>query len=103
MLKIGWRDVRRRTGGPDPTGGAGIARQIARWAEPDTDCVGEAADNFFAAPSCSKRGNGAHPIGHMRDCWPREEQLALQGSSSRSEGIDTRVQTAITMGQVAET
>ncbi len=88
--------------GVDPDVVAGIARQLAEVARSGTQAaVVVGGGNFFRGAELSQRGMDRSRADYMGMLGTVMNCLALQDFLEK-EGIDTRVQTAITMGQVAE-
>jgi uridylate kinase len=88
--------------GVDPNVVAGIARQLAEVVRGGTQAaVVVGGGNFFRGAELSQRGMDRARADYMGMLGTVMNCLALQDFLEK-EGIDTRVQTAITMGQVAE-
>jgi uridylate kinase len=88
--------------GVDPDVVAGIARQLAEVVATGTQvAVVVGGGNFFRGAELSQRGMDRARADYMGMLGTVMNCLALQDFLEK-EGIDTRVQTAITMGQVAE-
>lgn len=88
--------------GVDPDVVAGIARQLAEVVARGTQvAVVVGGGNFFRGAELSQRGMDRARADYMGMLGTVMNCLALQDFLEK-EGIDTRVQTAITMGQVAE-
>src|SRR5690349_922871 len=89
--------------GLDPGVVAGIAKQIAdavRGGVQVSVVVG--GGNFFRGAELQQRGMDRSRADYMGMLGTVMNCLALQDFLEREHGIDTRVQTSITMGQVAE-
>ncbi len=88
--------------GVDPDVVRGIARQIASAARTGVEvAIVVGGGNFFRGAELQKRGMERSRADYMGMLGTVMNCLALQDFLEK-EGIDTRVQTAITMGQVAE-
>src|SRR6201995_2747837 len=88
--------------GVDPDVVQGIARQIATGIRNGIQvAVGVGGGNFFRGAELQKRGMDRSRADYMGMLGTVMNCLALQDFLEK-EGIETRVQTAITMGQVAE-
>ncbi len=88
--------------GVDPDVVAGISRQIAGVVRGGTQvAVVVGGGNFFRGAELSQRGMDRARADYMGMLGTVMNCLALQDFLERA-GIETRVQTAITMGQVAE-
>lgn len=88
--------------GVDPEIVAGIARQIADAVSKGTEVgVVVGGGNFFRGAELSQHGMERGRADYMGMLGTVLNCLALQDFCEKA-GIDTRVQTAITMGQVAE-
>jgi uridylate kinase len=88
--------------GVDPDVVAGIARQLAEVVGGGTQvAVVVGGGNFFRGAELSQRGMDRARADYMGMLGTVMNCLALQDFLEK-EGVDTRVQTAITMGQVAE-
>ncbi|MBK7721608.1 MAG: UMP kinase [Austwickia sp.] len=88
--------------GVDPDIVKGIARQIAGAAKTGVEvAIVVGGGNFFRGAELQKRGMERSRADYMGMLGTVMNCLALQDFLEK-EGIDTRVQTAITMGQVAE-
>jgi len=88
--------------GVDPDVIAGIARQLAEVVAGGTQvAVVVGGGNFFRGAELSQRGMDRARADYMGMLGTVMNCLALQDFLEK-EGVDTRVQTAITMGQVAE-
>ena len=88
--------------GVDPDVVAGIARQIADVVRSGVQvAVVTGGGNFFRGAELSQRGMDRARADYMGMLGTVMNCLALQDFLEK-QGVDTRVQTAITMGQVAE-
>ncbi len=88
--------------GVDPDIVKGIAKQIAAAAKTGVEvAIVVGGGNFFRGAELQKRGMERSRADYMGMLGTVMNCLALQDFLEK-EGIDTRVQTAITMGQVAE-
>ena len=88
--------------GLDPAVVAGIAKQIADAVRGGVEvAVVIGGGNFFRGAELQQRGMDRTRADYMGMLGTVMNSLALQDFLQK-EGIDTRVQTAITMGQVAE-
>ena len=88
--------------GVDPSVVAGIARQIAEAVRGGVQvAVVVGGGNFFRGAEMQQRGMDRARADYMGMLGTVMNCLALQDFLEK-EGIETRVQTAITMGQVAE-
>ncbi|MGH8791631.1 MAG: UMP kinase [Stackebrandtia sp.] len=88
--------------GVDPDVVAGIASQIAKAAKSGVEiAVVVGGGNFFRGAELQKRGMERARADYMGMLGTVMNCLALQDFLEK-EGVDTRVQTAITMAQVAE-
>ena len=88
--------------GVDPDVVRGIARQIAAAAGEGVEiAIVVGGGNFFRGAELSQRGMDRTRADYMGMLGTVMNCLALQDFLEK-EGVDTRVQTAITMGQVAE-
>jgi uridylate kinase len=88
--------------GVDPDVVRGIARQIAQAHLADVEvAVVMGGGNFFRGAQLQQRGMERSRADYMGMLGTVMNCLALQDYLEK-EGVDTRVQTAITMGQVAE-
>jgi uridylate kinase len=103
LLKLGGEMFGAGAVGVDPTVVQTVARQIA-------DVVGGGVQvavvigggNFFRGAQLTEGGMERSRADYMGMLATVMNCLALQDFLEREHGIDTRVQTAITMGQVAE-
>lgn len=88
--------------GIDPDVVKGIAQQIAAAARDDVEvAIVVGGGNFFRGAELSQRGMERARADYIGMLGTVMNCLALQDFCEK-EGIDTRVQSAITMGQVAE-
>ena len=88
--------------GVDPDVVASIAREIAEVARQGVGvCIVVGGGNFFRGAEMQQRGMDRARADYMGMLGTVMNCLALQDFLEK-EGIETRVQTAITMGQVAE-
>ena len=88
--------------GVDPDVVASIARQIARVVEQGVQvAIVVGGGNFFRGAELQQRGMERQRADYMGMLGTVMNCLALQDFCEK-EGVQTRVQTAITMGQVAE-
>ncbi len=88
--------------GVDPDVVRGIARQIAQAARAGVEvAIVVGGGNFFRGAELQQRGMERARADYMGMLGTVMNCLALQDFLEK-EGVDTRVQTAITMGQVAE-
>jgi uridylate kinase len=89
--------------GLDPAVVAGIAKQIADAVRGGVEvAVVIGGGNFFRGAELQQRGMDRTRADYMGMLGTVMNCLALQDFLEREHGVDTRVQTAITMGQVAE-
>ena len=89
--------------GVDPDVVASIARQIADVVRDGVQlAVVVGGGNFFRGSELSQRGLERDRADYMAMLGTVMNCLALQDFLEREHHVDTRVQTAITMGQVAE-
>jgi uridylate kinase len=89
--------------GVDPDVVQSLARQIATVIRRGIQvAVVVGGGNFFRGAELQKRGMDRNRADYMGMLGTVMNCLALQDFLEREHGIDTRVQTAITMGQVAE-
>ena len=79
-----------------------IAREIAAAVGQVEIAIVVGGGNFFRGAELSQRGMDRGRADYMGMLGTVMNCLALQDFLEREHGIDTRVQTAITMGQVAE-
>ena len=102
MLKLGGEMFGGGAVGIDPDVVQSVARQIADVAKSGTQiCIVIGGGNFFRGAQLQQRGLDRARSDYMGLLGTVMTCLALQDFLEQ-EGIDTRVQTAITMGQVAE-
>jgi uridylate kinase len=89
--------------GVDPDVVHRIAGEVAEVARDGVGvCVVVGGGNFFRGAQMQQRGMDRARADYMGMLGTVMNCLALQDFLEREHGIDTRVQTAITMGQVAE-
>ena len=89
--------------GVDPDVVADLARQIADVVRSGVQvAIVVGGGNFFRGAELSQRGMDRARADYMGMLGTVMNCLALQDFLEREHGVDTRVQTAITMGQVAE-
>src|SRR4028119_2253714 len=102
MLKLSGQVFGGGSVGVDPDVVASIARQISEVNESGTQvAVVVGGGNFFRGAELSQRGMDRDRADYMGMLGTVMNCLALQDFLEK-EGVQTRVQTAITMGQVAE-
>ncbi|HEY4795574.1 MAG TPA: uridine monophosphate kinase, partial [Mycobacterium sp.] len=102
LLKLGGEMFGGGQVGLDPDVVAQVARQIAEVVRTGVQiAVVIGGGNFFRGPQLQQRGMERTRSDYMGMLGTVMNSLALQDFLEK-EGIDTRVQTAITMGQVAE-
>jgi uridylate kinase len=103
LLKLGGEMFGGGTVGVDPLVVSTVARQIAEVVATGTQvAVVIGGGNFFRGAELSDIGMDRARADYMGMLGTVMNCLALQDFLEREFGIDTRVQTAITMGQVAE-
>ncbi|MBM9466859.1 UMP kinase [Nakamurella leprariae] len=103
MLKLGGEMFGGGQVGVDPAVVKEVARQIAEVAADGVQIgVVIGGGNFFRGAQLSEEGMDRSRSDYMGMLGTVMNCLALQDFLEREHGIDTRVQTAITMGQVAE-
>jgi uridylate kinase len=103
LLKLGGEMFGGGAVGVDPDVVEAVARQIAEVVESGTQvAVVIGGGNFFRGAELHDRGMDRARADYMGMLGTVMNCLALQDFLEREHGIDTRVQTAITMGQVAE-
>ena len=103
MLKLGGEMFGGGHVGVDPTVVKIIARQIAEVAESGVQvAVVIGGGNFFRGAQLQEEGMDRARSDYMGMLGTVMNCLALQDFLEREGHLDTRVQTAITMGQVAE-
>ncbi|OLR91527.1 UMP kinase [Actinokineospora bangkokensis] len=102
LLKLGGEMFGGGGIGVDPDVVLTVAQQIADVVRGGVECsVVIGGGNFFRGAELSQRGMDRDRADYMAMLGTVMNCLALQDFLEK-EGIDTRVQTAITMGQVAE-
>ena len=103
VLKLSGEALSGGTGiGVDPNVVADIAKQIASIVRDGVQiAVGVGGGNYFRGEELSDRGMDRSRADYMGMLGTVMNCLALQDFLEK-QGVDTRVQTAITMGQVAE-
>jgi uridylate kinase len=103
MLKLGGEMFGGGEVGVDPDVVVVVARQIAAVVRTGAQvAVVIGGGNFFRGAELQQRGMDRSRADYMGMLGTVMNCLALQDFLEREHGIDTRVQTAITMGQVAE-
>jgi uridylate kinase len=103
LLKLGGEMFGGGSVGVDPDVVETVARQIAAVVQSGTQvAVVIGGGNFFRGAELHDRGVDRARADYMGMLGTVMNCLALQDFLEREHGIDTRVQTAITMGQVAE-
>lgn len=103
MLKLGGEMFGDGQVGVDPAVVSRVARQIAEVARNGVEiAVVIGGGNFFRGAQLQDGGMDRARSDYMGMLGTVMNCLALQDFLEREQGIDTRVQTAITMGQVAE-
>jgi uridylate kinase len=103
MLKLGGEMFGGGEVGVDPEVVVVVARQIAAVVRTGAQvAVVIGGGNFFRGAELQQRGMDRSRADYMGMLGTVMNCLALQDFLEREHGIDTRVQTAITMGQVAE-
>jgi len=103
LLKLGGEMFGGGSVGVDPTVVAGVARQLADVVATGVEvAVVIGGGNFFRGAQLTEGGMERSRADYMGMLATVMNCLALQDFLEREHGIDTRVQTAITMGQVAE-
>lgn len=103
MLKLGGEMFGGGHVGVDPTVVKKVARQIAEVAEEGVQvAVVIGGGNFFRGAQLQDEGMDRARSDYMGMLGTVMNCLALQDFLEREHHLDTRVQTAITMGQVAE-
>jgi uridylate kinase len=103
LLKLGGEMFGGGSVGVDPTVVQGVARQIAEVVASGVQvAVVIGGGNFFRGAQLTEGGMERSRADYMGMLATVMNCLALQDFLEREHGIDTRVQTAITMGQVAE-
>ncbi|MEJ5996998.1 UMP kinase [Corynebacterium sp. H130] len=102
MLKLGGEMFGGGNVGIDPDVVQNVARQIADIAKTGTEiCVVIGGGNFFRGAQLQQRGMDRSRSDYMGMLGTVMNCLALQDFLEK-EGVETRVQTAINMAQVAE-
>ena len=102
MLKLSGEVFGGGSVGVDPVVVHGLAQQIAQVAKAGTQvAVVVGGGNFFRGAELQQRGMDRDRADYMGMLGTVMNCLALQ-DFLENEGVQTRVQTAITMGQVAE-
>lgn len=102
MLKLGGEMFGGGKVGIDPDVVVNVARQIAEIARGGTEiCVVIGGGNFFRGAQLQQRGMDRDRSDYMGMLGTVMNCLALQDFLEK-EGVETRVQTAINMAQVAE-
>src|ERR1700710_2042904 len=103
LLKLGGEMFGGGGGGVDPEGVKAVARQIADVVASGVQmAVVIGGGNFFRGEELQQGGMERSRADYMGMLGTVMNCLALQDFLEREHKIDTRVQTAITMGQVAE-
>ena len=103
LLKLGGEMFGGGEVGVDPNVVSNVARQIAEVVATGTEvAVVIGGGNFFRGAELHDLGMDRARADYMGMLGTVMNCLALQDFLEREFGIDTRVQTAITMGQVAE-
>ena len=103
VLKLGGEMFGGGSVGVDPSVVKEVARQIAEVAASGVQvAVVIGGGNFFRGAQLSEEGMDRARSDYMGMLGTVMNCLALQDFLEREHGLDTRVQTAITMGQVAE-
>ena len=103
LLKLGGEMFGGGEVGVDPDVVETVARQIAEVVKTGAQmAVVIGGGNFFRGAELHDRGMDRARADYMGMLGTVMNCLALQDFLEREHGIDTRVQTAITMGQVAE-
>ena len=103
MLKLGGEMFGGGEVGVDPDVVVVVARQIAAVVGTGAQvAVVIGGGNFFRGAELQQRGMDRSRADYMGMLGTVMNCLALQDFLEREHGIDTRVQTSITMGQVAE-
>jgi uridylate kinase len=103
LLKLGGEMFGGGGVGVDPIVVRTVARQIAEVVRTGVEiAVVIGGGNFFRGEELSQAGMQRQRSDYMGMLGTVMNCLALQDFLEREHGIDTRVQTAITMGQVAE-
>jgi uridylate kinase len=103
LLKLGGEMFGGGAVGVDPDVVSAVARQIAEVVRSGVQmAVVIGGGNFFRGEELQQRGMDRSRADYMGMLGTVMNCLALQDFLERQHGIETRVQTAITMGQVAE-
>ncbi|MGH3625333.1 MAG: UMP kinase [Sciscionella sp.] len=103
LLKLGGEMFGGGAVGVDPDVVQAVARQIADVVRTGVEVgVVIGGGNFFRGSELQQHGMDRSRADYMAMLGTVMNSLALQDFLERGQGIDTRVQTAITMGQVAE-
>jgi len=103
LLKLGGEMFGGGGVGVDPSVVATVARQIAEVVHSGVQvAVVIGGGNYFRGAELQQHGMDRSRADYMGMLATVMNCLALQDFLERDHGIDTRVQTAITMGQVAE-
>ena len=103
LLKLGGEMFGGGAVGVDPDVVEAVARQIAAVVKSGAQmAVVIGGGNFFRGAELQHRGMDRARADYMGMLGTVMNCLALQDFLEREHGVDTRVQTAITMGQVAE-
>ena len=103
LLKLGGEMFGGGGVGVDPDVVSAIARQVAEVVRSGTQmAIVIGGGNFFRGAQLQTRGMDRARADYMGMLGTVMNCLALQDFLEREQDIDTRVQTAITMGQVAE-
>jgi uridylate kinase len=103
LLKLGGEMFGGGSVGVDPDVVQTVARQVADVVRSGVQmAVVIGGGNFFRGAELEQRGMDRSRSDYMGMLGTVMNCLALQDFLEREHGIDTRVQTAITMGQVAE-
>ncbi|HEY4021292.1 MAG TPA: UMP kinase [Pseudonocardiaceae bacterium] len=103
LLKLGGEMFGGGSVGVDPDVVQTVARQVADVVRSGVQmAIVIGGGNFFRGAELEQRGMDRSRSDYMGMLGTVMNCLALQDFLEREHGIDTRVQTAITMGQVAE-
>jgi uridylate kinase len=103
LLKLGGEMFGGGGVGVDPTVVQNVARQVAAVVKTGVQiAIVIGGGNFFRGAQLTEGGMERSRADYMGMLATVMNCLALQDFLEREHGIDTRVQTAITMGQVAE-
>lgn len=104
LLKLGGEMFGGGSVGIDPDVVSNVARQVAEIVREGVQvAIVIGGGNFFRGAQLQQRGMDRARADYMGMLGTVMNCLALQDFLEREQGVDTRVQTAITMGQVAET